>query len=422
MNRAGIAAGGMTNDYDRPLGLNDPVMGVVRAQRRGGAGLFSLSSGPVAGFGSVATIAVVVGYAALFGSSEGGRARSSARITIAEAPPQAAAPLAPISSETTGSIPVRAPDGRMSAGDIERVSGVKVSRGNASAPGALIIQVDPATAALPRAPDPRLADKTKSGILPRIGADGAKPVDVYAKPFAVPIAKAALPRIALVLDGLGLSATTTRDALDKLPPAVDFAFAPYGDDLESLAAQARDKGHETILQIPMEPIDSAHNDPGPHTLQLAASAAETNANLKWLLGRFTGYFAVAPFLGGRFLQSEDALSPVMHELAGRGLGLIDDGSGVRPLIDTTGREAGVRLARAVVRLDADDPKGTEQGLAKLEAIAREKGFAVGSASALPASIERLARFTNGLETRGILLVPASALLGRTTGTGDEARR
>jgi DNA-binding response OmpR family regulator len=55
------------------------------------------------------------------------------------------------------------------------------------------------------------------------------------------------------------------------------------------------------------------------------------------------------------------------------------------------------------RADAIDKE-----LARLEQIARQKGFAIASASALPLTIERLARWSRTLEQRGLRLVPVSA--------------
>ena len=408
----------MRNDLDRPLGLDDDDR---RPARRSTP---RVSSGHVAGIGTALLLVIVVGYAALYGSPDGGRSRSIGRIV--EAPPvERSAPKAIARTETTGSIPTRDTGPISTAAEVEGTSGVRVTRGgNAAVPGALIIRVDDAAARLPPAPDPRLSEKTKIGILPKIGTDGSRPSQTYARPFRVEPGKAGLPKIALMLGGLGLSATTTRDAIDRLPAAVTFAFAPYGGDLEGDAARARERGHETVLQLPMEPIDSARNDPGPHTLQLAASASETDADLKWQLSRFPGYFAVSPFLGGRFLQSSDALSPVLRELAERGLALVEDGTPTRSALADGARDAGLGAVRATVRLDAEGDGKFDSALSRLEAAARKDGFALGTANALPATIEKLAKFVAGLESRGILLVPASAGLvnAGAVAQGSDARR
>ena len=54
----------------------------------------------------------------------------------------------------------------------------------------------------------------------------------------------------------------------------------------------------------------------------------------------------------------------------------------------------------------------DQALAKLEQLARAQDGAIGVATALPISVDRIARWASSLEARGIALVPVSALLSR----------
>ncbi|HLI22385.1 MAG TPA: divergent polysaccharide deacetylase family protein, partial [Stellaceae bacterium] len=143
------------------------------------------------------------------------------------------------------------------AADVEHRSGVKVVRlDGGTAPGATIIEVPQVLdVALAPAPDPRLIEKCRYGFLPRIGTDGARPSEVYARPLVTgPGAKPDAPRIALVLGGVGLSRSASEAAI-RLPGAVTLAFAPYGKTLAADVAAARARGHEVILQLPMEPID-----------------------------------------------------------------------------------------------------------------------------------------------------------------------
>ena len=68
------------------------------------------------------------------------------------------------------------------------------------------------------------------------------------------------------------------------------------------------------------------------------------------------------------------------------------------------------FAKAEVVLDAvPTPAHIDRALAKLEALARQNGSAIGIASALPASIERIAQWTKAAEARGIVLVPITAV-------------
>src|SRR4029077_1070172 len=141
------------------------------------------------------------------------------------------------------------------ATEIEADSGVAVVRPDgAPAPGAMVIRIPdaPGAAKLAAAPDPRLVERSDFGPLPRIGPDGARPAQVYARP-APSLAKGR-PRIALVIGGLGLNDQATTRAITKLPGEVSLAFAPYGANLKVQAAKAREAGHEILLQMPMEPF------------------------------------------------------------------------------------------------------------------------------------------------------------------------
>ncbi len=301
------------------------------------------------------------------------------------------------------------------AGEVETASGVSVLRPDgASAPGAVIVRVPtpPGPVRLAPAPDKRVVERTRHGLLPKVGPGGARPLDVYARPVE-PFAGTGKPaaRIAVLVGGAGISAAATADAIGKLPPAVTLAFAPYGADLERQTARAREDGHEIMLQVPMEPFDYPDNDPGPHTLTVRGKPAETLERLHWVMARFPGYVGVVNFMGARFTADEAALAPILRELGGRGLGFLDDGSSSRSLAAEVAGRAGVPALRADRVLDAvPRAEAIDRELAALEETARRQGLAVASASALPLTIDRLARWARTLEAKGIQLVPVSAAL------------
>jgi len=58
------------------------------------------------------------------------------------------------------------------------------------------------------------------------------------------------------------------------------------------------------------------------------------------------------------------------------------------------------------------PKEIDRALDRLEMTARDRGFAVGAASALPVSIDHLAAWAKAAEGRGILLVPITAIAAK----------
>jgi polysaccharide deacetylase 2 family uncharacterized protein YibQ len=257
--------------------------------------------------------------------------------------------------------------------------------------------------------DQRFAEASAHGSIPRIAPDGTRPAEAFAQPVKPLPGRPAAPRIAVIVAGLGISATGTGEALAKLPGPVTLAFAPYGENLDRLAARARDGGHELLLQVPMEPFDYPDNDPGPQVLLTSLDAPQNVDRLHWLMSRLTGYVGIANYMGARFTTSEQALAPILRETAMRGLIYVEDGSAPRSVAGEIAGANNLPFAKADVTIDAV-PSAAEidRALARLERTARDRGIAVGVANGLPASIDRIAAWAKGLDNRGLLLVPISA--------------
>jgi len=261
--------------------------------------------------------------------------------------------------------------------------------------------------ALSAAPDDALIEPTPDGIIPRVSSDGRRPMDQYARPAdSLAIGTA---RVAIVVGGLGISDAGTETAIASLPGPVTLAFAPYGADLDGWVAKARALGHEILLQLPLEPFDYPNNDPGPKTLLVDASAAENTKRLHWLMSRFSTYVGVVNYMGGRFTAEPKAMEPVLAEIGSRGLLYLDDGTSTR----SRAREAShgrVPFAGADLVIDAQpDPAAIANRLAQLEAIARERGQAVGIATAYPVTVAQIATWAKDAARRGVVLVPVSAV-------------
>jgi polysaccharide deacetylase 2 family uncharacterized protein YibQ len=257
--------------------------------------------------------------------------------------------------------------------------------------------------------DQRLLEKSRYGMIP-VMSDGLKPFTVYAGE-ADRVRAAKMPVVAIVVGGLGVGAAKTTDAIMKLPAAVTLAFTPYGSDPAKLAERARAQRHEVLLQIPMEPFDYPDNDPGPQTLLTTLAPEQNLDRLYWHLSRFQGYAGIANFMGARFVVSDAVMQPIVREAAKRGLGYLDDGSAPRSVAASVAAGQAMPFAKADLSIDAV-PTAAEidRALARLEGLAKERGTAVGIASALPISIERIGVWIKALEGRGIMLVPLTTAM------------
>ncbi len=288
----------------------------------------------------------------------------------------------------------------------EGTNNVVRARGNPSLRVLPAIKAPDGRLQLGVAPDPALVQQSVVGPLPKIADDGAQSWHVYAHPFDSSDPR---PRVAIVIGGMGLSRATTSAALKNLPAEVSLAYTPYVQRLQDWIDQSRAYGHEVLLELPMEPHDFPENDPGPYALLTELSAEENTSRLEWLLSRFTGYVGVINFLGAKFLTAEVALAPVVAELKGRGLMIVDDSGSRRSLIAGLAGQIDMPALTSDRRIDVEPNRAyIGRQLAELEAVAIDRGFAVGVGSPYPVTVETVTNWAAGLEKRGIVLVPVSA--------------
>jgi uncharacterized protein len=398
------------DELNEPLGLTSSTARPPAPAQWRAAGMAALAA---------AALGAAIGLPALAKRDVllGGEPYAVAKVEVAPPP-------APLPPDATASVHEATTPPIASAGEVEAASGVKVTRAGGGPPGARIIDVERALAVrLNPAPDPRLVEASRAGPLPRIGADGARPFEVYARPAMLDSKlNAGAPRIGLMVGGLGLNAEGTEAAIAKLPGAVTLGFAPYGAGIEARAAEAREAGHETALEAPMEDFSDRAGNPGSHMLKTSASDADNIDSLRWLMSRFTGYIAIVNHLGGKFTADAKEISPILSEIAARGLGYLDDGASPRSVAPDVAATLGMLSARADLVIDADlSPEAIEAALARLLDRARERGSAIGVASASPMSVGHLARWANGLESRGVALVPLSTLMSAAPSPSARSR-
>lgn len=262
--------------------------------------------------------------------------------------------------------------------------------------------------ALPRAPLAGLTEAGPNGLLPIVAANGRTPAQAYARPYA---AQNTRPSIAIVIGGLGFNARATSQAIDELPPEVTLSFVPYAADLQAMIDRARARGHEVMLELPMEPFDPEADDTGPQTLLASAPAQQNSQRLLHLLSRGSGYFGVTNYQGARFATSAQASQPVVQELKRRGLVFVTSGIGQRTALSVEAQRAGLPTTAADRIIDARrEADAIDEQLLNLEALALQNQSAIGAGFAYPVTMEQVGRWARDIEARGYQLAPASAVL------------
>lgn len=252
-------------------------------------------------------------------------------------------------------------------------------------------------------PQDALLEASPFGPLPRVAADGRKPRQVYARPFAAGDPR---PRIALVIGGLGLSPFRSEEALRRLPAEATLAISPRIARPEPWLAQARRRGMEVALALP---LDSAGMEPAGDLLRASLSTAENRDRLLAALGRIAGYAGTVGGLGSlrgeRFAADAAQLVAMQEALEARGLYYLDPRPGAPDPVAAWGASADLILDEPLTRGELD------RRLALLEDLARRTGRAIGLASEpAPLLVDRIAAWAEGLEGRDLVLAPLSAVI------------
>jgi polysaccharide deacetylase 2 family uncharacterized protein YibQ len=329
---------------------------------------------------------------------------------VAAAPETTGTAQAPVRYEVP---PVALPSHPPAAANTKTVT---IIDGKTGARQEVVIPAEGNSAAIPDSPlpDQKFVEMTANGGIPKIAADGIRPAEAFARPVQPLADKPDAPRIALIIGGLGVSASATAEAITRLPGAVTLAFMPYGADVEHFAARARGEGHEILLQVPMEPFGYPDNASGPQTLMTSLTPEQNLGRLHFVMSRVQGYVGIAGSTGTRFTASEPAFAPILRETAKRGLIFVDDGSNPRSVAGRLAGADSLQFAKADVVLDSvPTPAEIDRALARLETAARERGVAVGISGGLPMTIEHIAKWAKAAESRGLLLVPITAVAAKT---------
>lgn len=129
--------------------------------------------------------------------------------------------------------------------------------------------------------------------------------------------------ICIVVTGLGVDPALTQEAFDVLPPSINFAFSSYSPHYSQWFKKAEHYGHESLLEVPMEPIDYPNSDPGPETLLTALPPQENLRRLNVHLQKSAHYQGVINTMGGRFLALEEVLFLPLRRIKEKALIFVD---------------------------------------------------------------------------------------------------
>jgi len=185
-----------------------------------------------------------------------------------------------------------------------------------------------------------------------------------------------------MIDDMGVSVQNSRDVM-ALPGPLTLAFLPYAKNLPDMTADAREKGHELMIHVPMEAMNG-DMDLGAVALKANMSGADMNTELtEKVFTAFEGYKGINNHMGSRLTQDSAAMKLVMKHLKQRGLYFVDS-----------------RTINSSVAAH----------------VAAKNGVAIGIGHPKPNTVKALKRWLPTLKAKGFDVVPASAVVRRTPST------
>ncbi len=216
-------------------------------------------------------------------------------------------------------------------------------------------------------------------------------------------------QMCIILTGLGLDQALLTNILDNLDPAITLAFYPTVDDVASQMSEARRRGHELLILVPMEPLEYPQNDPGSNTLLTGLSTQENLQRLDNILAPLKNYVGIMNFFGSRFTTSETDYEPIIKEFQKRHLLLIDHFSAPRSLARELGVKHNLPVVQAKLWLDHNLPlEKIRKQLDDFAYQAEENDSLVIVANAYPIIVQLLIEWQKHLSEKPVILVPISA--------------
>lgn len=327
---------------------------------------------------------------------------------------QATETATPFAQESAGAAPVTSLNSLNNSGSLGGSNsvggGMVVSAVASSAMGRIADQPTAAdqSQALSGAPVKALIEE-KDGIgkLPKISSKGAIPWQVYSRPTDPGITG---PKIALMIEGVGLSRQASLGAINKLPPAVSMVLNPYARDLNDWVFRSRLAGHEVFVSLPMESEDFPLEDAGPLALDTRIQLAENQRRLDTVMASAGGYVGLVSFMGSRFMKAEVQMRKLFKTFGDRGVMFVIGGNRTRNDALTISKE--LKLVYGESEMYIDDIPSIQQirtNLDRIESIAKDRGSVMATARAYPVTIKSILDWAETLKDKGVVLVPVSAI-------------
>jgi len=216
------------------------------------------------------------------------------------------------------------------------------------------------------------------------------------------------PTITIVIDDLGVIHPWTSRAA-ALPGPLTLAWFPFARSLPEQIGEARLRGHEAILHMPMQAFSNSTAWTGPDPLRIDLPLPENLRRLQAALDAVPDTVGLNNHMGSVATRSEPLMDLVAAEAKRRDMLVLDSVTIGHSLAYRQAALAGVPAASRDIFIDNSNDSASIRGqLALIEATARRQGHVIAIGHARPLTVEALDTWLPTLHARGFVLQPLSA--------------
>lgn len=216
--------------------------------------------------------------------------------------------------------------------------------------------------------------------------------------------------LAIIIDDMGKGIQEARSLIDIGVP-VTFSIIPGLAKVKQVAEEARRRGIEVMVHMPMEPKGYPAQKIEGNALLLGESDDEIVSRLNGYLREIPQAVGANNHMGSAFTENREKMTVVLGVIKERGLFFVDSKTSPVSVGYDVAHAQGVRTAARNVFLDNIQERGyIAKQLAQAVAIARKRGSAIAICHPHPATIQTLAAELPRLREEGITFVPVSQLV------------
>lgn len=218
------------------------------------------------------------------------------------------------------------------------------------------------------------------------------------------------PQVAIIIDDLGYDRRLASEffGLDLPLTMSVLPSAPY---TKEIAAEARVRGLEIMLHIPMESRNPNGSSPGPGVLTTDMGEKRIREVLSDSLGKIPGARGVNNHMGSLFTADRAKMTVFLGELKKKGLFFVDSRTSSNTIGRSLARQMGVRAAERNVFIDHDlQFEALRIQMDRLLGLSRSQGFGVGIGHPHQETVDLLKEYLPKLR-KEYEIVPVSDLTG-----------